>query len=613
MLMLLMAFAFQLAVLVRYSHSSELVPRDTDMKFYSDWGLRIANGALTDGKAFYGLPGYAYILGVFYWVIGFDPFTVGFVQAIAFALVAFVVFRLTLLVFPRREDMGNGAHPQVVAVLAALGWISFAPAQAFAVALMPTIFLVLVYWTLVWWVVRTRHASVVWPWLGMGLAVGVMSMIVATVLFAVPMVIFGMWRAVGVGRAWQPRLLRLAGALGVFVAGVFAGSAPVSLHNYLVAHEPVMLSAHSGINFWIGNNPSATGYPKMPPGIRPSQEHLLQDSITVAEAASGRSLTRAEVSAFWSKNAHEYIREHFAEWLRLMGRKFVNFWNAYQYDDINTLTPLREQRITWPGLRFGFVAALGLVGMCGAVWQAPRSRWVAAAVLLHLCALLPVFITERYRLAAVPGLLIFAAWWVATVQARFAQRRWRAAFPLIACALPAAWFVSIPPADASVWWLDPFNAGVRALADGDLDRAEQKLATALAFAPDNAEAPYELGTLWLKRGDRSRAKSFYREALRLNPRHDGVLNNLGVMALEEHLPELAEKFILAGLAIEPRDASRHYLLARARIDRGDLAGAREALQTALRLAPGDPEFLKLQSQLAAPPAPPARNLQSPAP
>ena len=74
-----------------------------------------------------------------------------------------------------------------------------------------------------------------------------------------------------------------------------------------MARDPVFLSAHSGVNFWIGNNPVATGYPRFPPGLHAGQEAMLRDSITTAEKRAGRNLKRSEVSAFWSAQAAAWI------------------------------------------------------------------------------------------------------------------------------------------------------------------------------------------------------------------------------------------------------------------------------------------------------------------
>ena len=67
------------------------------------------------------------------------------------------------------------------------------------------------------------------------------------------------------------------------LAGVLLGASPAGIHNYYLARDPVFLSAHSGVNFWIGNNPVANGYPKFPPGLHAGQEAMLKDSIASAE------------------------------------------------------------------------------------------------------------------------------------------------------------------------------------------------------------------------------------------------------------------------------------------------------------------------------------------
>ena len=136
------------------------------------------------------------------------------------------------------------------------------------------------------------------------------------------------------------------------MAGVFFGASPAWIHNYVVARDPVFLSAHSGVNFWIGNNPVANGYPKFPPGLHAGQEAMLQDSITTAEKAAGRPLKRSEVSKFWSAKASAWIHEHPGDWLRLVGVKIRNFWNAFQYDDISVVTALRDQSDHFPWHQF---------------------------------------------------------------------------------------------------------------------------------------------------------------------------------------------------------------------------------------------------------------------
>ena len=612
-----LAFAIRLLVLIQFSHSPHFVPDGDDMKFYSDWALRIMHGQWTDHKAFYGLPGYAFCLAAIYKVSGgLDPFAAGLLQALMDAGVATLLYLIARTVFAptteEKDDRLAAARPLVIGCGAALGWMCFAPAQAFSMILMPTIWAVLAYYLCVWWAVKTQRSSWWRPWFGLGVFAGVIAMLVATILFAVPLLLTAIFLSVERGAPLRARLPKIAAAVLALVGGLYLGAAPAWLHNYFVAREPVMLSAHSGINFWVGNNPTANGYPKMPPGIRSSQEGMLRDSITVAEKEMGRPLTRAEVSRFWSAKANAYIRENRPAWLRLMAVKFGNFWNAFQYDDVGAMKRLSDDGVLPPGLRFGLIAALGLAGMFPAIWLFPRARWIAAAVVLHMGALLPVFVTERYRLAAVPGLMVLAAFGLWQLWANLVRGRWIGAGAYLAITAGAATFVSIPRTEPGLWSLDFYNAGIRCLASGNLALAERHFATAYAYVPDNTEVRFALGNLWLEKSNRildpkaraiarARAKDFYKRTLELNPRHASTLSNLGVLALEEERWELAEKFFASSSEAEPDDAKTFYLLARARFEAGKTDAAKSALGQALEMRPHQKEFLELRDKLAKPP------------
>ena len=617
----LLAFAIRLLVLVRFSHSPHFIPDGDDMKFYSDWALRITHGQWTDHQAFYGLPGYAFCLAAIYKLSGgLDPFAAGLLQALMDAGIAALLYKIARTVFAPAEDEAGerlaAARPHVIGLGAALMWMCFTPAQAFSMILMPTIWLVLSYYTCVWWAVKTQRSSWWNPWLALGVFVGVIAMLVATILFAVPLLLTAIFLSVERGAPLRARLPKVAAAVLALVGGLYVGAAPAWIHNYFIAHEPVMLSAHSGINFWVGNNPTANGYPKMPPGLRASQDGMLRDSITIAEKEVGKKLTRAEVSRFWSAKANAYIRENRPAWLRLMAVKFGNFWNAFQYDDVGAMKRLGDDGILPPGLRFGFIAALGLAGLLPAITLFPRSRWVAAAVVLHMGALLPVFVTERYRLAAVPGLMILAALGLWQLWANLARGHWLGAGTYLALAFGAATFVSIPRTEPGLWSLDFYNAGIRSLASGDLDLAQRNFETAYAYVPDNSEINFALGNLWLEKSnraiaprtredDRVRARDFYIRTLQFKPRHASALNNLGVLAMEDKRWDLSEKFLLGSIDAEPEDAKTYYLLARVRYESGKADAAKAPLKKALELRPTQKEFLELRDKLAAPPTPPA--------
>jgi hypothetical protein len=581
----------RLVVLIRLASSPLLLPTGSDMHFYDEWAKQILHGHWTDHQAFYGLPLYPFLIALLYRLFGYGPFVPGFFQTCLDAGTAVLIYEITVRALADGSKK-PGKVANLAGIAAAAAWCFFLPAQAFSVILMPTAGALFVFWFLVWQIVRTENAPSRPRCFVCGLLIGFTAMGVATILFLVPLFVGAIFI-----RQTQLRLGAKGVAVVLLFAGVFAGASPCWIHNYFAARDPVFLSAHGGINLWLGNNPEATGYPRFP-DLHAGQGEMLRDSIDQAEMAAGRPLKRSEVSRYWSGKARDYIAAHPGAWLRLLARKIGNFWNAFEYDDLGVIAILREQGVVFPGLRFALVAMLGLSGAVFS-WRAfPASRWIAAAIALQLLAILPIFVTERYRLAVVPGLLVLAALGLVRLWNRCASGNYGGAALQLGVVALSAWFVTIPRHDPSLWALDAYNAGRFALETNNLPLAAEHLVRAHALVPDNAETNFALGNLRYAQGDALAAKANYEAALRIDPKHKGVLNNLGVLALDDDQPAAAVDYFRQALASEPRNAKAHYLLAKAL----DLAGMRDEARLeaarAVELGPDQPAFKALQDQLA---------------
>lgn len=593
------AMSVRMLILSRFAASPHFWPATDDMKFYADWATRILHGQWTDGQAFYGLPGYAFCLAGIFKVAGVSPLIVGLIQVGLETLTTVFIFKIATLATTESQNREPGHFPIVVGLLASLGWIFYLPAQTFSSILMPTAWVVAAYWGCVGWLMKGRGPFQLWTWLAFGIFLGVVAMMVATILFLIPLFLVAIVLRAEAGK----RIPQISIAVALLMSGLFIGTSPAWLHNYFVANDPVLLSAHSGLNFWMGNNPDATGYPKIPSGLSAGQEGLLRDSITRAEEAAGKKLKRSEVSKYWSNQADAWVRENRGAWLALLGVKLRNFWSAFQYDDLSEITLLREEGVLTLGISFGLVAALGLPGMIIAIMCFPRARWVAAAVLLHMAALMPVFITERYRLCAVPGLLILAAVSVVEIWRSLANARWLTAGATLIAVGAATWFVSWPQRAPALRALDPFNTGLKVMRAGRLDVAQMKLETARELVPDNDEIHFALGNLFYEKGEMDRARASYRRSIELDRRNAGPWMNLGRLEAGERQWESAEKCLRTAISLDPASARALLFLAEMKYAREDFAGARAAVARALALRPGQPELLELQEKIRAAPAP----------
>jgi tetratricopeptide (TPR) repeat protein len=156
--------------------------------------------------------------------------------------------------------------------------------------------------------------------------------------------------------------------------------------------------------------------------------------------------------------------------------------------------------------------------------------------------------------------------------------------------------------------------GAMRLARGDLDGALTAMRRAHSLMPESVPTLIELGTTLAERGELREALDTFRRALAIDPQAVEAENRMGVAYFRaRRLPEAAQAFRRA-TERSPDFVFAHSNLA-ATLDRMNrTAEALASIQTALRLAPGDPRLTALYSDIQArmPGAPP-RTREAPRP
>ncbi|MEO6223788.1 MAG: glycosyltransferase family 39 protein, partial [Vicinamibacterales bacterium] len=110
--------------------------------------------------------------------------------------------------------------------------------------------------------------------------------------------------------------------------GVLLGMAPVAVRNVIVADQWSLVSSHGGLNFYMGNSETATGFYHDVPGITPDIRGQSRDARRVAELALGRSLSDAEASDYFMDMALTWIRENPGKAARLFLKKAAFVFHA---------------------------------------------------------------------------------------------------------------------------------------------------------------------------------------------------------------------------------------------------------------------------------------------
>src|SRR5467141_152327 len=100
-LIFLGVFLLRLGAVLRLTHSPLLLPTRGDMHFYNDWAREMLHGHFNQPLAFYGVPGYAYLLAFFYKIFGENPFVPGLLQAAVDAGIAVLIYQISGFNSPR--------------------------------------------------------------------------------------------------------------------------------------------------------------------------------------------------------------------------------------------------------------------------------------------------------------------------------------------------------------------------------------------------------------------------------------------------------------------------------------------------------------------------------
>jgi len=252
-----------------------------------------------------------------------------------------------------------------------------------------------------------------------------------------------------------------------------------------------------------------------------------------------------------------------------------------------------------PLLEFGGAVILALAGI---VLARRRLAAFAPALLFALgwmASTVIFFLFARYRLPAVPALLLLGGVTLAEIPAAWRSRRPRAiglaAIGAVAFLLPRA--VGFAPRMDLVH----YNLGRLYEDQGKPDEAREEYRGALALNPKDFLACLNLGNLAARQRDWPTALGFYSQAAELEPRSDDAESNLGGAYLATRDLAQAEAHLDRALALNPGNLpalqNKTLLLAR----RGDLAGARELNRRLLEIDPENPGGLRLKGRLEAAP------------
>jgi Flp pilus assembly protein TadD/peroxiredoxin len=134
-----------------------------------------------------------------------------------------------------------------------------------------------------------------------------------------------------------------------------------------------------------------------------------------------------------------------------------------------------------------------------------------------------------------------------------------------------------------------FTYGVAFFQHGFLDQAAQSFQQVIATRPDDADAYYNLGTLYLRRNSLQEAQQYLEQTVKLRPNYPEAWNNLGMIAAQQGDTDNAIRHFQQSLQLRPSYATALLNLGNLFRRQGKLDEAETLLKRAFDSEPRNPE------------------------
>ena len=496
----LIIFLFSLALLLRILHIYFIVPNPFfhhpvgDEKEYYEWALKIIEGDVFSihKGAFFRSPGYPYFLAFLLFITGENLFLVRILQAIIGSFSVVLIYLITEKKFDKK-----------IAVLSGFISACYPLFIYYSAMLLDTTFYIFLVLLVLFFSLKIEEKKTrLWVFLA-GLFMALNCIIRPNLLIFIPYHI--VWIVITLVSPTSLRHLRVgliqkwkfvAGSIILYLIPIFIIISSITLRNYLLEKDFYLIATNGDLNFYLANNPDKEITLNLRPGLE--WEMFLQTPYLEL----GENISKKEVQLFWRKKYLEYIKQRPFIFLLDKVVNLYNFFDGYEYREIQMYDYyFKQSPILKIPISFYSISPLALIGIAFGIRRFRENSLLILFVGVFTFSVIIFNVYSRYRLPAVPVLIMFASYPIVRMIDEVRKRNYYTfaiVFSVFLVYFYIFYFWNKPDERKMENWWTQYNLGLVYYDEGDFNKAVTELKEAEEIRSDNMDTHFVLANVYKK-------------------------------------------------------------------------------------------------------------------
>ncbi len=527
-----------------------------DEKWHWLWAKDIIENSFWGEGSYFRAPLYPYLLAFLAKVTGYSVLLSKIIQSFIVTGTVFFLYKLTKHLFNSKAATIAGF------MYAFYGTLVFYETMF----LIPVLFLFFLVWGMYRFVKYQDSLSVA-TWILTGLIFGLSAISRPNILIVMPfLALWLMWHH----RLKTKSFLKQLKMPVILAIGVIIAIAPVTVRNLIVTGDFTLISSQGGINFYLGNNPEATGLSMNMPEVNLNESvtwrHFLNATTAAAEKATGRNLSDNEASSYWNGKAIDFITDNPGMFAGLLWKKSVYLLNGFENSDNGDLYFQRKKSklyslLLWKvdnviSFPYGFLIPLFIFGLIVTKEYSKRLIPIYIFMLAYIPSIILFLVTARHRLPLVLFMIMISAAGIEIIIRKRKEIPIKKYLIPISVGLAALVLVNQPYYNLgySNEFQSLYHEGIQHFKLKDYPKAEKSYILADQAYPYSGPLLNNLGYTQFIMGKFAASEENYKRAIEVDPDFSKTYNNYGILLAKKGLHD--DAIINYKMAVSKFDSSK---------------------------------------------------------